>query len=479
MGRCIMDNVKTNPGKLAKGGLILSLLLLGSCNPFGSRSVILDDGSGIGGLVPTFTTTTVGSTSLNPIPMTATWPTYVVGFEASDLLITGGTLQNFAGEGETFTFEIIPDAEGTITVFVAAGAAVDLLENPSLETTFTIDYDLSPPSAIISKAGGQLEHTASLPVNFTVAFDEAINPASFTASDIVQSGTASGVTWTITDSGDQTTFTLAATAISGTLGSLIPSISAGSISDLAGNSVGASTGSGNKVFYLPTYASTRFWLKADSLSLSNGANVTSWTDGSTNANTAIEATNPPTYIASATNSMPAVAFNGSKLLQSTSNSGMTGNPDFTIFMVSRTNATSGSYSAYLQIGPAGVATNVWFRLEPSSSLLFAGFQNGGSASASNYIAGFALYTWVRNSAGGTNTTQSGNTLFFNGSSVSVNPSLSNIAPNVGAGPFRVGRSNGGFTVNADIAEILVSDLAMNASQRGAVESYLNAKYNLY
>lgn len=50
-------------------------------------------------------------------------------------------------------------------------------------------------------------------------------------------------------------------------------------------------------------------LVADDLGLSNGANVTSWTDSLSTAWT--EATTPPTYVTSAVNGHASVAFNGS------------------------------------------------------------------------------------------------------------------------------------------------------------------------
>lgn len=457
-------------------------VLLVSCNPLGSQSTINGgDGTGSGGtgLAPTFASSPERATSANPMPITVTWPSAVTGFSINDINITNGTPQNFSGSDQTYSFEVVPQAEGPVTMVSQFGAAQDAAGNLSVETTYILNYDLTAPTVTINRATSQAEHTGTLPVNFTVVFSEPINPTTFIASDITQSGTATGITWTITDSGDQTTFTLAATAISGIVGSLQPSLSAAKIADFAGIANTASTGTNTTAHYLPGYSSVKLWLRADALSLANGASVTSWTDSSGSLNHATEATNPPTFIASAQNSKPAISFNGSKLLRSTTNSGITGNPDFTVFLVSRINGTTAGYAALLQFGEDETSgANAWLRLIPSASQIFTGFYGGGSASVANYPAGFNLYTWVR--TGGANTAQSGNAQFWNGASASVTANLSNPAVNITDGVFRIGRSTANVTSNADIAELIVfNGTAMSTSARGTIEAYLNAKYLMY
>jgi hypothetical protein len=74
-------------------------------------------------------------------------------------------------------------------------------------------------------------------------------------SDITQTGTATGITWSITDSGDHKNFTLQATAVVGA-GTLIPSIAAGTVTDPAGNNNTVSTSTDNTVTYItPTNTS--------------------------------------------------------------------------------------------------------------------------------------------------------------------------------------------------------------------------------
>lgn len=467
---------------LKKRALFALGALLVSCNPLGSSSTINGGdgtGSGSGGLAPTFSSSPEFATSANPMPITVSWPVAVTGFTVNDINISNGTPQNFSGSGQTYSFEVVPNAEGAVTMVAQEAAAQDAAGNLSVETTYTLNYDLTAPTVTINRATSQAEHTGTLPVNFTVVFSEPINATTFTTSDITQNGTATGITWTITDSGDNTTFTLAATAISGIVGSLQPSLNAARITDYAGFANNASTGTNRSAHYLPGYTSVKLWLRADALSLANGASVTSWTDSSASLNHATEASNPPTFIASAQNSKPAVAFSGNALLRSTSNSGITGNPDFTVFLVTRINATTAGYAALLQFGEDPTSgANAWIRLIPAGTQFFTGFYGGGSASVAGYAAGFNLYTWVR--SGGANAAQSGNTQFWNGASASVAANLANPAVSLTDGVFRIGRSVANVTAIADIAELIVfNGTAMNASTRGTIEAYLNAKYLIY
>ena len=80
-----------------------------------------------------------------------------------------------------------------------------------------------------------------------MVFSEPINPTTFTTSDIMQSGTAMGVTWAISNLGDDQNFILSATA-SG-LGTLMPSIAASVVNDPVGNPNIASMSSDNSVLY--------------------------------------------------------------------------------------------------------------------------------------------------------------------------------------------------------------------------------------
>lgn len=118
-------------------------------------------------------------------------------------------------------------------VFDVAGNGNTLSTSSDNSVTFN---DTIAPTVTINQAIGQTDPTALFPINFTVVFSEPIIASIFTPADITQNvnGTATGITWSITDSGDHTTFTVSATAATGT-GTVIPFIAANRVTDLVGN----------------------------------------------------------------------------------------------------------------------------------------------------------------------------------------------------------------------------------------------------
>ncbi|HAR42041.1 MAG TPA: hypothetical protein DCS07_05335, partial [Bdellovibrionales bacterium] len=104
----------------------------------------------------------------------------------------------------------------------------------------------TPLNVVISLSGSQPSNTAILPVEFTVSFSQVINTTTFDESDITQSGTATGVAWSLSII-DQMTYTLRATAV-GTQGTIIPTIPASVVWDTSSNPNEASTGSATVAF---------------------------------------------------------------------------------------------------------------------------------------------------------------------------------------------------------------------------------------
>jgi hypothetical protein len=97
--------------------------------------------------------------------------------------------------------------------------------------------DLSSPTVTINQASTQSDPTSTLPINFTVVFSEPVDVSTFIAADdITQTGTATGITWVIADTGDHRVFILSATTVTGTgTITVIPSIAAGAVDDTVGN----------------------------------------------------------------------------------------------------------------------------------------------------------------------------------------------------------------------------------------------------
>jgi hypothetical protein len=183
------------------------------------------------GATPTISSTEPSPTDANPIPITVTFNEAVTDFTLSDVVVTNGTASNFQGSGTTYTFNIAPTANGTITVNIAAGAANDAAGNPSLAATeFTIVSDTSAPSVTLSTSAGTPTNLAAIP--FEAVFSEAV--ADFVASDItVTNGTVTNF------QGSGTTYTFDVTPTAD--GDVTVSIAAGVAHDSGGNGNTAAT----------------------------------------------------------------------------------------------------------------------------------------------------------------------------------------------------------------------------------------------
>ena len=188
-------------------------------------------------------------------------PVNVSTFTTGDITQSGSALVTTwsiidSGNHMNFTLSATGIAgNGTLSPSMSAGKVEDLASNTNIASTSTDNTvqftDNIRPTVTINQASGQIDPANNLPVRFTVIFSEPVISSIFTPADITQSGTATGITWSIADSGDQKNFTLSATAVTG-YGTLIPSIAANRVTDLVGNNNTASTSTDNKVEYQAT-----------------------------------------------------------------------------------------------------------------------------------------------------------------------------------------------------------------------------------
>ena len=82
-----------------------------------------------------------------PIPITITFSEAVTGFDVSDITVGNGSAGNFSGSGTTYTADITPTADGTVTVDIAADAAVDAADNANTAAAqFSIVSDTLAPA---------------------------------------------------------------------------------------------------------------------------------------------------------------------------------------------------------------------------------------------------------------------------------------------------------------------------------------------
>jgi hypothetical protein len=108
-------------------------------------------------------------TNASPIPVTVQFSRGVTGFAAADVTVTHGTVANFvAVDADTYTFDLVPAAPGTVRAEIAAGAAQDAQGRDSLAAApFERVYDnVAPDTTITLQPPAQTTLTSA-----TFAFD--------------------------------------------------------------------------------------------------------------------------------------------------------------------------------------------------------------------------------------------------------------------------------------------------------------------
>ncbi len=105
--------------------------------PSTAIEVVLDD------TAPTVSITSDedGETSENPIPVVITFSEEVIGFEKADITVTNGSVELFGDDSAPVYYaDIVPTEEGTVTVTVNSGVAVDIANNGNTEDSWSITY---------------------------------------------------------------------------------------------------------------------------------------------------------------------------------------------------------------------------------------------------------------------------------------------------------------------------------------------------
>ena len=117
----------------------------------------------------------------------------VTGLALDDFVVSNATVQNLTStDGPGYVIEVLPLADGDVSVMVSAGAVVNAASTPSLASaTWTIVSDRTAPSVTLSTTS--LTLNADNPVTVTVLFDEPVT--GFVVSDVtVTNGTATSLT---------------------------------------------------------------------------------------------------------------------------------------------------------------------------------------------------------------------------------------------------------------------------------------------
>src|SRR6185369_14957789 len=110
----------------------------------------------------------------------------VTGCTSGDITPGNATVNNFAGSGASYSFDLTPSSNGTVTADIAAGVAQDSVYNYNTAATqFSISYDDTPPAApvVSSPANGSsindttptVSGTAEANSTISVYFDSSLD----------------------------------------------------------------------------------------------------------------------------------------------------------------------------------------------------------------------------------------------------------------------------------------------------------------
>ncbi|MDD4989348.1 MAG: Ig-like domain-containing protein, partial [Candidatus Pacebacteria bacterium] len=88
-------------------------------------------------------------TNTSPVSVTATFSEDVTGFTVDDISVTNATVDNFLGSGTIYTFDVTPTDQGSVTVSLPEGSAVDVASNNSVvSNTLSFTYDTVAPTLV-------------------------------------------------------------------------------------------------------------------------------------------------------------------------------------------------------------------------------------------------------------------------------------------------------------------------------------------
>jgi hypothetical protein len=137
---------------------------------------------------------------------------------------------------------------GNVVVSVPANSATGAggLNTASTSTDNVVAWitDTTPPSVTINQAAGQADPTSTSPILFDVVFSEVVT--GFTSGDISFTGSTAGGTLSASISGTGPTYQVSVSGMT-TAGTVVASIPAAAVQDLAGNASLASTSTDNTV----------------------------------------------------------------------------------------------------------------------------------------------------------------------------------------------------------------------------------------
>ncbi|CAG0957191.1 Serine-aspartate repeat-containing protein D [Methanosarcinales archaeon] len=167
------------------------------------------------------------------ISVTATFSESVTGFDSTEILVTNGTVGNFAGSGAIYTFNVTPTngANIAVTIDVPAGAAQDTAGNSNtVSNALSYNSDTVSPTAVLSSS---TPNPTNGLISVTATFSESVT--GFTSGNVtVTNGTVENF------GGSGTSYTFDVNPTDGAGITVMINVPAGSAQDTAGNSNTAS-----------------------------------------------------------------------------------------------------------------------------------------------------------------------------------------------------------------------------------------------
>ena len=113
-------------------------------------------------------------TNTNPIAVTAIFSENVSGFTNSDIVVTNGTSSGFTiVDGKNYTFNIIPTADGVVTVNIPQNVSQDAATNGNtVSNTITRTFDATRPT--VSMSAAPQDPTNTNPIAVSAIFSETV-----------------------------------------------------------------------------------------------------------------------------------------------------------------------------------------------------------------------------------------------------------------------------------------------------------------
>lgn len=230
----------------------------------------------------------------------------------------------------------------------------------------------------------------------------------------------------------------------------------------------------NAVFSPNNLPDLILWLKADALSLANNDPVGTWPDSSSAANDFTQATagNKPLFKTNIVNSLPVVRFDGSDDYLTRTANMMDGTDSYTIFAVIKS-ATIAAGSG--NIFSSGISATNWYIQFRRDTANFGNY----------HLKSLGLHEVATDTSGVVAGAWNVVTADWDGANIHIwrNGTLKDtvaVTTSYGFGTYNaVGAFDPGLALqpwNGDIAEVVIYNAALSASDRQEVELYLKNKY---